>query len=549
VDSDLSLAHNGSAGFATGAPEASIASIRRFENALVVAIYVLLVAASLLPICLVRYPTSVDYLNHLGRLFVLTAPSNDPVHVFYQPDWHFIPNLGLDLLVLGLERLMPLETAMKTALVIIFVSLPSAFFYLYTAIHRRIAPSLLVSTLCLSNLSLLAGFLSFYLGLAAGLAAIGLWFRLGETATVRNLLILNVVSAAILVIHAAALLVFGITIVTICTLRSPWHPAMLIRRAIIVSCGFLAPFLLLVLTRHTTAGVPSLPYLNVDFLQKPILFLNAVFAAVPLATAIGASALILSLFILMRVGRAHLDRRLVPALVVWAVIVIALPTEIDRWPSVSWWAAVDTRLVLFPILLLLASLQPAPARIQWIAAGLATVAVCARVVITLPAALNFDTAVAEFRALGTTVEPGAKLLIAEGPVKPGTCNKPRQWLPLYHHVPVLLVLDRRAFVPGLFSAPGPVPIRVTDRYRAISDPAAPVAPWPVLAIADTEQGRSRISEMLSSPRQPYFFGWREAFDYLIVITVNCVSEIPPDRQLVPVARSKAFLLYRISHAP
>jgi hypothetical protein len=324
---------------------------------------------------------------------------------------------------------------------------------------------------------------------------------------------------------------------------------MLIRRAIIVSCGFLAPFLLLVLTRDTTAGIPSLPYLNYNFLEKPILFVYAVFAEVPLAIAIGASALMLSLFILVRVGRAGLDRRLVPALVVWAVIVIALPRDIDRWPAVLWWAAVDTRLVLFPILLLLASLQPAPARIQWIAAGLATVAVCARVVITLPAALNFDTAVAEFRALGTTVEPGAKLLIAEGPVRPGTCDRPRQWLPLYHHVPVLLVLDRRAFVPGLFSAPVPVPIRVTDRYRAISDKAAPVVPWPLLAIADTEQGRSGISEALPSTRQPYFFGWRETFDYLIVLTVNCVGEIPPDHQLVPVARTEAFLLYRISHPP
>ena len=163
VDSDPSLAHNASTGFATGAPKASIASAsRRIEQALVVTIYFLLVAVCLLPICLVRYPTSVDYLNHLGKLFVLTAPSNDLVHVFYQPDWRFVPNLGLDLLVLGLERLMPLETAMKTALVIIFLSLPSAFFYLYTAIHRRIAPTLLVSALCLSNFPLLAGFLSFY---------------------------------------------------------------------------------------------------------------------------------------------------------------------------------------------------------------------------------------------------------------------------------------------------------------------------------------------------------------------------------------------------
>jgi hypothetical protein len=72
----------------------------------------------------------------------------------------------------------------------------------------------------------------------------------------------------------------------------------------------------------------------------------------------------LSLFILVRASRADLDRRLVPALVVWTVIVIASPTEIDPWPAVSWWAANDRRLVLFPILLLLASLQPTPVRIQ-----------------------------------------------------------------------------------------------------------------------------------------------------------------------------------------
>ena len=138
---------------------------------------------------------------------------------------------------------------------------------------------------------------------------------------------------------------------------------MLMKRAIAVSCGFLAPFLLLILTRDTTAGVP---YFN--FLQKPMLFAYAVFAAVPLATAIGASALLLSLFILVRVGRADLDRRLVPALIVWVIIVIASPTEIGRWPAASWWAAIDTRLVLFPTLLLLASLQPAQSPDQWIAA-------------------------------------------------------------------------------------------------------------------------------------------------------------------------------------
>jgi hypothetical protein len=512
------------------------------QKAIISALYLLLIAVSLIPIVSVRYPESVDYLNHLGRLFVLTAPQDDPIHVFYQPDWHFVPNLGIDMLVLGFQKLMPLEAAMKVGFVIVFVSLPLSFVYLFTAVHRQIAPSLLVSTLCLSNFPLTAGFLSFYLGLAIALAAVGLWIRFGGHASVLKLLLFNAVSAVIVAVHAAALGALGLTIAAIHILRPPWQASAVIRRMVTVGCGFLAPLLLLVLPASERAGPSSLPHFVFDLLRKPLLLLDPVFSPTRASLAIGAAALIVSLFILIRLGPAQFDRRLLPALPVWIVVLLMVPIEINRA------VAVDRRLVVFPVLLLLASLRVPPGRTQWVAAGLAAVAVCARVAFSLPAWLSYDATVAEFRALGPVIDPGAKLLIAEAPVQPGSCSQPPEWSPLYHHVPMLFMMDRRAFVPGLFAAPGPQPVRVTEPYRAIADPAAPVVSWPVLMAADTPQGRSRITELLGpTPWLPYFFGWRDAFDYLIVISLNCASDIPSDQQLVLVARSKTLLIYRITH--
>ena len=418
---------------------------------------------SLIPICSVRYPASVDYLNHLGGLFVLTVPSGHPVHAFYKPDWHLVPNLGVDIIVLGLNKLMPLEPAMKVAWVLIFVSLPSAFWFLYHALHRRIAPVLLVSALCLFNFPLTAGFLSFSLGLAAALATVGLWFRLGEKVTLRNLLILNAVSAAIVVVHVAAMAALGLTIVALYALRPPWRPAALIGRAIVAGCGFLAPLFLLM--QMGDGSGPRFPHHFVfSILGKPFLLWQSAFSAIPVADGIGAAALIASLYIIVRLAGVRADRRLIPTLIVWAVVLIVLPAEIDRAVTI------DRRLVLFPTLLFLASLHAPPTRLQWIGSAVAAAAVCARVAFILPAWQAYNFAIADFRSLGTAVEPGAKILTATAPEGSGNCNETFQWPPFYHHAAVLLFMERYAFIPGLFSAPGMQPIpsygKISSNFRS-----------------------------------------------------------------------------------
>ena len=399
-------------------PESCKAKTSRFDiNAAIAGgSYVALVAVSIIPAFLVRFPESADYLNHLGRAFVLTVPSAHPVHAFYRPEWHLVPNLGLDILVLGLAQMMSAESAMKLAWMITVVSLPSAFWFLHWAIHRRTSPSLLISALCLFNYPLTLGILGFSLGLAAALATVGLWFRLGERVTIRNIIILNAASTAILIMHAVAVAALGLTIVALHALRAPWRPAAVMGRALTVSCGFLAPFLTLLCMEGGASG-----HVTFDFLNKYLLFFRPVFTGIPVADAISLSALLIGLFLLLRVAGGRCDRRLVPALVMWAIALLVLPSEIGRATSI------DGRLVLFPTLLLLASLDVPSVRMQWIAGGIAGAAVCVRLALMIPEWREYNRAIDGFHTLERAVEPGAKVVIAEAPLRAGKCDERRRW--------------------------------------------------------------------------------------------------------------------------
>jgi hypothetical protein len=76
-------------------------------------LFVVLALVSISPAVLVRFPESVDYLNHLVRLFVLTAPADHPLHGLYRVEWHLMPNLAVDLVGVALAPALPIELVMK----------------------------------------------------------------------------------------------------------------------------------------------------------------------------------------------------------------------------------------------------------------------------------------------------------------------------------------------------------------------------------------------------------------------------------------------------
>src|ERR1700745_421101 len=75
--------------------------------------FALLFVAAITPTLLVPIPAMEDYLDHLGRMYVLAAASTTNANPYYQISWGLYPDLAMDLIVPQLARFMDVETAGK----------------------------------------------------------------------------------------------------------------------------------------------------------------------------------------------------------------------------------------------------------------------------------------------------------------------------------------------------------------------------------------------------------------------------------------------------
>lgn len=105
----------------------------------------LIAGALLAPIRTVRYPSVVDYPNHLASAFVL-AHLNDPAYHFrgfYAADWRPSPYLAMDVILMSLQRFMPIEMAGRVLLSLCVLAVPAAAFFLCGGriLDRRASPS------------------------------------------------------------------------------------------------------------------------------------------------------------------------------------------------------------------------------------------------------------------------------------------------------------------------------------------------------------------------------------------------------------------------
>ena len=136
---------------------------------------VLLVA----PIWLVAYPPLLDYPNTLARTYIL-ARLRDPgshFHQFYQAAWGLYPYLSADVILVGLNRVLPAELAGRIFLSFCVLALPlSAWFFIRQANPGQDHMGLWALVIT-HNIFFLYAFLNFYLSLSVCFLALGLWLR------------------------------------------------------------------------------------------------------------------------------------------------------------------------------------------------------------------------------------------------------------------------------------------------------------------------------------------------------------------------------------
>jgi hypothetical protein len=99
---------------------------------------------------------------------------------YYSFHWALIGNLGVDLLVMPLGRLIGLEPAVKLIVLAIPPLTVAGFLWVAREVHGRVPPTALFALPFVYGFPFLFGFVNFALSMALAFLAFGLWLRLGR---------------------------------------------------------------------------------------------------------------------------------------------------------------------------------------------------------------------------------------------------------------------------------------------------------------------------------------------------------------------------------
>lgn len=141
----------------------------------------LVVLATMAPLIYPPIPPLVDLLGHLGHYRVqLDLHRSGSLQQFYGFEWAPIGNLGVDLLLVPLGRLLGLEPAVK----VIVLSIPplAAIGMLWIAreVHGRVPPTYFFALPFIYGFPFLFGFLNYTLSVSLAFIAFGFWLRLSR---------------------------------------------------------------------------------------------------------------------------------------------------------------------------------------------------------------------------------------------------------------------------------------------------------------------------------------------------------------------------------
>ncbi len=134
-----------------------------------------------LPVLIAIYPQMGDYPSHLARYHVMLADGQNPwLNRYYGFEWKWTGNLGVDLLIGPLARLIGLEAAGRLIIGLIPVLSGLAILTVEWTLRKRIGVGSLLGFVFIWSPSLLLGFLNFALSVACALFAFALWVRLAK---------------------------------------------------------------------------------------------------------------------------------------------------------------------------------------------------------------------------------------------------------------------------------------------------------------------------------------------------------------------------------
>jgi hypothetical protein len=466
-------------------------------------------------------PPLVDYPNHLARMHLLAEGGN----AFYAVRWAPLPNLAEDLIVPPLSRVLPLDTAGKLFLVMIFALMAGGALWLNRCATGCWRWWPLLAFLLLYNRILLWGFLNYLFGIGVALVGSASWLALEGRRWWLRVFASSLVALACFFSHIAVFAFYALVLLGVEGLPA-WAElrarrwAALGRRIGVAAPQFILPAVLLLGGPHDAAGATvsyAAIWRKIDLLFNVFDNYNRVFDVacfVSFLSLIGG---------LLWTKRLALEPRLGCACGIVFAAYLLLPSQM------SGGSGIDRRLpVAFFLLLVAASAPRFPSgRVAAVIGIAATAVLIVRLGVIESVWREADRVYRADLAGIDLLSRGAKLAVAhpEG---------------LFHvipipevHLPTLAIARRDAFVPTLFAIPGQQPVMLKPALAVLAEAAQPQILWADLS-ADSAPNRAHLPSSL------------RGYDF-VVFTDNRPVHVPSNRCLMPFFVRPSFQIFAVAH--
>ena len=502
----------------------------------------------LMPFAATPIPPLLDYPDHVAEMFVIARTPSDPVLAsVYSIHWSIVANSGVELLMPPLLRWLPLWPTGE-AFLILSLLLPLAGAAVFSrAVFRQWSAWPLASGLVAYNALFLLGFMNFQIGIGCAFLAAAAWVALRNRAPIRTILAGCAVTVALFFVHLFGLAFFALLVGAheLTALIGPpgrrWPGlGVVIRRLLPDALMFVAPAVLVMFSRVAgPAGAVMRHPLNLKLGELFYPFLTYY----QMADRLVAGALLATMAGLLIWRRA----RIAPQAAVAIVVLMA------AWPFVPHvykdTGYIDARFPIIMGFLLFAGFAPVrlPRRVAQLLAGGVAIAMVVRIGMITDVWRGHTADLAELQRVMAHVEPGSQVLAVDVPsaqVIPYWRTHRRNWLTAafiktYYHLPALLVTERHAFWPRLFTGAGKQPVIVNPAYAGFSAPEGELPDYhEVLADQPTPQALAEA---------PYLEGWHTKFGYVLLVAAGAaedLGQLRPDR-LALIERTEFAALYRI----
>jgi len=486
------------------------------------------IVASIIPLLLPAVPPLTDLPGHIARYRIeLDLDHSAYLRQWYDFRWALLGNLGVDLLVVPLAQILPLETGVKLIVIAIPPMTMMGMLYLAREIHGRVPPTALFALPLAYAFPFQLGFVNFTLSMALVFLLAGLWLHLGRLGHIKpRAALFAILSPMLFLAHAVGWAIFGVIMFAVELMSHRAHPRSwwwLLRRTVVVLLPLGTPIVLILNWVGHGAGGATLTYPWSMKLSQLGEILRDHFRTFDILSAVLLYALIL--FGVRRIGM-RLDAKLGLAAALLGVVYWITPGILKG----VFYA--DSRMLPYILAIALLGLHPVSSRSRWqlAFAMVGLIFFTARMITQFITYHEHDQKYQQQLSALSHIDRGSRVFVmVYTPCE--TWNLSRTM-----HLGSLATARREAFTNGMWPMPGGRLMTVTYADAKPFQYSPSQALWPAKCRVPVSGDMSLGQAFTALPRP--------AFDYVWLIDVP-PTWYPHARWLKPVWHGKTGILYRI----